>query len=313
MQDDLLMQLASASSEEEKACLLAMTLIETQPSDIREAIVAAAVPHWFDAEILAELLSPAPTNADRAKFSDIYCAIRNLNLPFIQPFGENSLTLHNLTRSGIREHLFKNEKECFKEYSCRIATYFLNVSFHDDDRDEAIKKEAQYRVESIYHQLVHNDWKSRDAFWEQMEVFCKKQRDLSAVNMLIANLLELMTAGIIGGNEIERAPSIGYNMLSALQRNRGNILAAEESYQKVEFYQQQLALQEAKYEAILQSKDEQIAMYKEWLEDKRQSDVRMNTFIKYITTQSQQKHHTSIEHVHGDVIQGSKDFKTKTS
>ena len=60
MQDDLLTQLLSASTEEEKAYLLAMALLETQPPDIREAVIAAAVPHWFDAEILAALLSPDP-------------------------------------------------------------------------------------------------------------------------------------------------------------------------------------------------------------------------------------------------------------
>ncbi|GAK54553.1 SEFIR domain protein [Candidatus Moduliflexus flocculans] len=273
MQDDLLMQLANASSEEEKAYLLAMALLETQPPEIREAIVAAAVPHWFDAEILAALLthpSPLPggettpesaqsgvetparvagvetpaytptpvqgENPSRSdggiqtggstpvspRFADLYCAIRNLNLPFVQPFGELGLTLHDLTRAGIRWHLFTHEPERFKAYSRRAAAYF------------AEKNDVQRRVESVYHLLASIEELGQVIFWKQMEIYCMEHdsRNLSAANMLLANLLELIHAGIVGGNKVERTLSAGYTMLGDLQRNRGSISAAEDSYRK---------------------------------------------------------------------------------
>jgi len=290
MQDDLLTQLLNASSEEEKAYLLAMALVETQPPDIREAVIAAAVPHWFDAEILAALLTPAPVahpgvetpvytpspvqgenpsrsddgiqtgvstpgttpaytpppfqgeNPSRsddgiqtgvstpgistpgtdesAKFADLYCAIRNLNLPFVQPFGELGLTLHDLTRAGIRGHLFKHEPEQFEEYSRRAATYF------------STKDDQQNLVESLYHFFAFTNTFGHMIFWQLMETFCEKQRDLSAANMLLANLIELITAGIVGGNAIERVLSVGYGMLGDLQQNRGSVSAAEDSHRK---------------------------------------------------------------------------------
>ncbi len=297
MQDDLLMQLMSASSDEEKAYLLAMALIETQPPEIREAIIAAAVPHWFDAEILAALLTPDPASSQSGVkppaytpppfqgegssrsddgiqtgvstpgtptpgtkqtpspsgrvgvgFSDIYCAIRNLNLPFVQPFGELGLTLHDLTRAGIRAHLFTHEPERFKAYSRRAAAYFLNIPLLGGDGGGShetplpggvggglrAQDDPQRRVEGIYHQLVENDWESRTAFWKQMETYCMKHGslNLSAANMLLANLIELTTAGIVGGNRIERLLSSGYTMLGDLQQNRGSISAAEDSYRK---------------------------------------------------------------------------------
>ena len=240
MQDDLLTQLLNASSEEEKAYLLAMALIETQPPDIREAVIAAAVPHWFDAEILAALLTekkksgffdklrfwlfPAKKRREeeqqRSLFKYRYQTIRDLNLPFVQPFGEIGLTLHDLTRAGIRAHLFKHDLERFKTYSRRTATYF------------AEQDEPQYRVEGIYHQLIENDLDSRYAFWDQMETYCSKQFDLSAANMLLVNLNELISTGILRGNEVERLLGVGYGMLGDLQQNRGILSATAESYQK---------------------------------------------------------------------------------
>lgn len=280
MQDDLLTQLLNASSEEEKAYLLAMALVETQPPDIREAVIAAAVPHWFDAEILAALLThpvplprgeiapdddpedetpvrvsgvetpvytPSPFQGENPPQSgdgiqtgvstpgtgagSLYCAIRNLNLPFVQPFGEIGLTLHDLTRAGIRAHLFKNDPERFKTYSRRAAAYFAG----EDD--------PQRRVEGIYHRLVENNGESRDAFYEQMEIYCKKhgRLNLNAANMLLANLIELTTAGIVGGNAIERLLGVGYRMLGDLQQNRGSISAAEDTYRKSFVIRERLA------------------------------------------------------------------------
>ena len=56
MNEQMLQQYLAAESEEERAWISANALLETQPPDIREAVIAAAVPHWFDAEILAALL-----------------------------------------------------------------------------------------------------------------------------------------------------------------------------------------------------------------------------------------------------------------
>ena len=63
MSDNLLLQLAQAATEEQKACLLALAVLKNQPEATRRAALAAAVPHWFDAAVLAALLetpTPAP-------------------------------------------------------------------------------------------------------------------------------------------------------------------------------------------------------------------------------------------------------------
>ena len=78
----------------------------------------------------------------------------------------------------------------------------------------------------------------------------------------------------------------------------------------VELYQQQLALQEAKYEALLQGKDEQLAIYQEWLKDKRQGDIRMETILKTLTERSQAQYSQVIQNLNGNLIQGSKEFTT---
>ena len=78
----------------------------------------------------------------------------------------------------------------------------------------------------------------------------------------------------------------------------------------VELYQAQLALQEAKFQALLQGKDEQLAIYREWLNDKRQGDIRMDTIVKCLTEKAQTTYTQKIETLNGNVIQGSKDFAT---
>ena len=78
----------------------------------------------------------------------------------------------------------------------------------------------------------------------------------------------------------------------------------------VELYQAQLALQEAKYQALLQGKDEQLAIYREWLNDKRQGDIRMDTILKTLTERSQEQYSQVIQNLNGNVIQGSKEFTT---
>ena len=54
----------------------------------------------------------------------------------------------------------------------------------------------------------------------------------------------------------------------------------------VEFYQQQLALQETKYQTLLHAKDEQIVIYREWLKDKQRDNIRMDNILTYVTEQS---------------------------
>ena len=74
MDDRVLLQLAQAATAEERAALLALALLENQPEAVRRAAVAAAVPHWFDAAVLAALVNPKLS--DTSEVSDSY--VRNV-------------------------------------------------------------------------------------------------------------------------------------------------------------------------------------------------------------------------------------------
>ncbi len=125
MQDELLTKLLHASTEEEKSYLLAMSLVKNQP-DGRAALLAAAIVHWFDVDILAALLqADKPEEKEPDFFEQLYVSLQAL--PFTQTFSERGYALHDLTRAGIRSHLFRNEPERFKAYSLRAAQHFLQV------------------------------------------------------------------------------------------------------------------------------------------------------------------------------------------
>lgn len=76
---DLLARLQAAETAEERGWLVTQALLDSLPPDLRRAAWAAAVPHWFDAGILAALLErPA------ADCASLYVELQNLS--FVEPF-----------------------------------------------------------------------------------------------------------------------------------------------------------------------------------------------------------------------------------
>lgn len=60
MNEALLEQYLAADSEEQRTWIVTNALLDSQPPELREAALAAAVPHWFNAAILAALLETQP-------------------------------------------------------------------------------------------------------------------------------------------------------------------------------------------------------------------------------------------------------------
>ena len=105
---------------------------------LRLALEAAAVPHWCDAAILAELIddsgSPSPSQWARLK-----------KLPVVEPFparGADAGNVHEASRLAIRKHLAETQQKRFIEFSARSARVF-----EADTRPIG-------RIEWIYHLLV---------------------------------------------------------------------------------------------------------------------------------------------------------------
>ena len=131
--DNLLEHLTTATSENEKNWLITKNLLENLPAALERVVWVAAIPHWFNAEILAALLL-----VDTEASEKLYTRLQEL--PFVEPFLGKGFNVHDVIRRLLLQHLWLERHEEFKILSMRAADYF---SRKDDAPDEI--------MEYIYH------------------------------------------------------------------------------------------------------------------------------------------------------------------
>src|SRR5262245_26233171 len=88
--DVLFEQLLDTKNEEEELLLV----LSRMPTKEREAVWAAAVPHWFDASVLTGLLSVSDEEGAR-----LYGVLQSL--PFVSPYQGKGSCIHELTRTVL--------------------------------------------------------------------------------------------------------------------------------------------------------------------------------------------------------------------
>ena len=131
----LLARLLAAETVTERGWLVMGAVLDSLPSNLRAAIWAAAVPHWFDAEILAELLG-RPVTDGAALYADLQ------TLPFVEPFeARGGHNIHALIRTIILDRLWSERRSEYIFLSTRAASYFSR-------RDE-----PHWQTERAYHRL----------------------------------------------------------------------------------------------------------------------------------------------------------------
>ena len=149
MSDDILARLQAASSDEEREWLvLEMSLNNLEPA-VRDAVWAAAVPHWFDEPFLAALLDDGaldPSGFMQTQFAGL------TGLSFIEPFPGRGHNVHERTRELLLARLWRDDRARYRELNHRAA----------QDQNE-----THWRVETIYHQLSADESEAVDTFKNQ--------------------------------------------------------------------------------------------------------------------------------------------------
>ena len=133
MNAEFLARLAQAQTEEEKDWLLAELSLSVLSPELRAMALPAAVPHWFDANILAAL---QPDLAQQAEA--LYLELQHL--PFVEGFADRGHNIHERTRKAMLKHLWETDEEAFKQFSQRLVDYF--------------GAENRNRIEQIYHAVM---------------------------------------------------------------------------------------------------------------------------------------------------------------
>ena len=172
MSDDFLRRLQAAASDEERQWLATERLLNALSADLRRMAWAAAVPHWFNADILAAL---RPELRERA--ADLYAQLQVL--PFVEPFAGRGHNVHELTRRLMLQRLWEERREEYVELSRRAAGYFgglahpaRNVSLAKLLTQLVGEKDLQtpdprLQVEHIYHLLLADPDQGAEAVAQQ--------------------------------------------------------------------------------------------------------------------------------------------------
>jgi tetratricopeptide (TPR) repeat protein len=135
MDTDLLSRLRTARAEE-RAWLITLDLLHNLPPALQAAAWAAAIPHWFNADILAALLEQ-PVSVCVPLYSDLQ------QLPFVEPFqARDGCNIHAMTRAAMLDHLWHERSDEYRRLSRRAAEYFAG---HDA---------PEWKIEHAYHLLL---------------------------------------------------------------------------------------------------------------------------------------------------------------
>ncbi|MFP4395337.1 MAG: tetratricopeptide repeat protein [Anaerolineales bacterium] len=142
---ELLTQLQSAQDETAREWIVLQLTLERLAPDLREAVWAAAIPHWFDAPFLAHLL-----DRDQDRVAEHYEQLQKLSI--VEPYPERGHNLHERARTLLLNHLWENDRERYRELSYRAVAYC-----ETQDQEDTL-----WRVESIYHLLIATPEKGKD-------------------------------------------------------------------------------------------------------------------------------------------------------
>jgi hypothetical protein len=140
---DFTEQLRILQTAQGRPALLALATVDlvhnalpaAERTRIKDALVAAAVPHWCDRDFLAALLDTTPEEGDR-----LLGQLRALTV--IEPFparGEHTVNVHETARLALREHLRVTDAARWKTLSTRARAHVGQGS------------EPHARIEALYH------------------------------------------------------------------------------------------------------------------------------------------------------------------
>ena len=149
-----------------------------------EILEAAAIPHWFNAEILAALLqTDTVTAADWLK--------RLIRLPMVETFSaRQAWNVHETTRLALRSTLVKNNLERFRTITRLAANHFSGA------------EDAQ-QIEHIYHRLAGSETGADKQLHDIYNQWLHAGR-YDALQSLALLLEELLHSKLISGGLLAR-------------------------------------------------------------------------------------------------------------
>ncbi|MGB3515677.1 MAG: tetratricopeptide repeat protein [Elainellaceae cyanobacterium] len=148
--EELLKRLQQAETEMDRQWVLLELQMSQMSDEMTSMLWAAAVPHFFDAKVLAAL---RPELQDRA--DELYAALKTLT--FVEEFPKYGHNVHELTRDVLLSQLWRQNQAEFLRLSEQLADYFF-------DRETSSEED----VEFAYHEILSEGHAQRGRLLDQV-------------------------------------------------------------------------------------------------------------------------------------------------
>lgn len=198
---DAIKLIVGAKGDEEKLTLAAIELEisgypEPRQVRLRDSVFAAAIPHWFNPEILSGILHACSESeaADLCKILESFSFVKRIS-------SRGDLAIHERSRNAILRWMQKQHRAMLLNLSRRAAITF--------DREES----SRSKIESTYHKLVAGRADDLGSLIELTEQF-EDRRLVEPLQALAASLEELISEQRITG----RAVGIAIGVVSQIQQ-----------------------------------------------------------------------------------------------
>ena len=120
--DQLIKQLTAAKDDEQVLTLAIVDIVlSTYDPELKQVLTAAVIPHWFNADILEQLL-----NIETDEAIKWYQQLQTL--PFVESYkSRDGFNVHEKTRLALRRQLFDENPEKLKQHSGKSVEYSVKI------------------------------------------------------------------------------------------------------------------------------------------------------------------------------------------
>jgi tetratricopeptide (TPR) repeat protein len=115
---------------------------------LRQAVMAAAIPHWFDQDFLNAVLANPLKDQEFKTLTE---------LSFIEVYPDRGFNVHERSRKLLLDRLWGDNKTRYQKLSKRAAAYCKKQNQND----------TAWRVEMLYHSLLANNLTAKESFIKQ--------------------------------------------------------------------------------------------------------------------------------------------------
>jgi tetratricopeptide (TPR) repeat protein len=143
----LLTKLQNADESEREWLVMEFSL-DNSTEILRQAVWAAAIPHWFDADYLNAVLGFSLQEQD-------FKAL--INLSYVEVFPERGFNVHERSRKLLLDQLASSNKKRLQKLSKRAVSYCKK-----QDQENSV-----WRVETLYQQLLAGFKNAEQQFIDQ--------------------------------------------------------------------------------------------------------------------------------------------------